>query len=330
MDVKRYNQIVENFKNKNIIVIGDIMLDSYLWGAANRISSEAPVPIIEVRSSNRNPGGAGNVALNLVKLGCQVTILSVIGRDANGEELELLLDSEGVDISGLVKDPDRTTSIKTRVIAQNQQVVRVDQESTEQLSKNILAEIKLKLNQLVPSYDAIIIADYDKGLLSKRLIDNITKISTQESIPVYVDPKLDNFFAYKNTRLFKPNYSEFQQALGLSDFDETEFIKHGKLLHKKLDAEILMVTLGADGAALFMEDGHISIPTRARKVHDVSGAGDTVISTFTLADICGANPFEAAALANFAAGRVCEEVGVVTITLDILNDIIFEEEEPTI
>ena len=280
MDVKPYNQIVDNFKNKNIMVIGDIMLDSYLWGAANRISSEAPVPIIEVGSSNRNPGGAGNVALNLVKLGCRATILSVVGNDANGEELELLLDSEGVDVGGLVKDPDRTTSIKTRVIAQSQQVVRVDQESTEQLSKNILDEVKLKLNQLLPSHDAIIIADYDKGLLSKQLINSVLKLSKQISIPIYVDPKIDNFFMYKMTRLFKPNFSEFQKAMGFSDLDKTEFVKQGKLLLKKLGAEILMVTLGADGVALFMEDGHISIPTRARKVHDVSGAGDTVISTF--------------------------------------------------
>jgi rfaE bifunctional protein kinase chain/domain len=327
MDKARYKQVVVKFTKKHVAVIGDIMLDSYLWGAAKRISSEAPVPIIAVDSSNTNPGGAGNVALNLVKLGAGSSIISVIGNDANGDQLALHLESEGVDTKGLIQDSDRNTSVKTRVIAQNQQVVRVDQETTDRLSKEKLDQIKSLLEGSIDQFDAIIVADYDKGLLSKELIDSIIQIGKKSSTPIYVDPKLDNFFAYNTTRLFKPNLAEFKQALGLIELSDEQFIDHGKKLQKKLGAEILMVTMGANGMALFNEDGYVSIPTRARKVHDVSGAGDTVISTFTLADICEANPFEAASLANFAAGRVCEEVGVVPITQEMLNDIIVPEED---
>jgi rfaE bifunctional protein kinase chain/domain len=207
------------------------------------------------------------------------------------------------------------------VISQNQQVVRVDQESTTDISKEIQRIVLKNFEDSITRSDAVILADYNKGLFSKPLINAITDISKSNKVPVYVDPKKNHFSDFKNSRLFKPNLKEFQQATG-SGYKSKNFIKQGTDFRSRISAEIVLITLGSEGISLFTEDGHISIPTKARKVHDVSGAGDTVISTFVLADLCGANPVESATLGNLAAGRVCEEVGVVPITLSKLADIV--------
>ena len=308
----RFEVILRGFSQKNILVIGDLLLDGYYWGKTERISPEAPVPIVEVHKTNFNPGGAGNVALNIAKLGSNISILGVIGSDDNGKMLLNLLEKEGIDVSQIIKLDDYQTPIKTRVFAQDQQVVRIDQENNSIKSDLILPEIKELLEKHLENYDGVILADYNKGLFTEEIILLIIELARKLSIPIYVDPKWDNFYEYKNVHFFKPNLLEFQKAIDkTSQLDDIG--KFGNQMRQKLNADILLVTRGADGATLFTNEEHQSIPTESHSVHDVSGAGDTVISAFALADLCGASASEAANIANVAASIVCGQVGVVPI-----------------
>ena len=320
MNIKpdRLNKILSGFTEKNILVIGDLLLDAYFWGKTERISPEAPVPIVEVDRTNYNPGGAGNVALNLVELGSKVSILSVIGSDMNGDTLLSQLKKAKIDVSQIIRLNNYQTPIKTRVIAQDQQVLRIDQEENYIDSKLILSIIEKSLLENITKIDGFVLADYNKGLLLKDIINIVLNIADKFSVPVYVDPKWDNFFEYKNVHFFKPNISEFQKAIG-NDYQESDFIKHGTQMREKLNTDILLVTKGSEEAVVFTKDGNDSIPTNAQSVHDVSGAGDTVISVFTLADLCGANAYESANIANIAASTVCAQVGVVPIKIDDLK-----------
>ena len=320
MNIKpdRLNKILSGFTEKNILVIGDLLLDAYFWGKTERISPEAPVPIVEVDRTNYNPGGAGNVALNLAELGSKVSILSVIGSDTNGDTLLSQLKKAKIDGSQIIRLNNYQTPIKTRVIAQDQQVLRIDQEENYIDSKLILSIIEKSLLENITKIDGFVLADYNKGLLLKDIINIVLNIADKFSVPVYVDPKWDNFFEYKNVHFFKPNISEFQKAIG-NDYQESDFIKHGTQMREKLNTDILLVTKGSEEAVVFTKDGNDSIPTNAQSVHDVSGAGDTVISVFTLADLCGANAYESANIANIAASTVCAQVGVVPIKIDDLK-----------
>ncbi len=321
MDQKRFEQITSQYSEKSILVIGDLMIDAYLWGIAERISPEAPVPIVHIQETNENPGGAGNVVANLRKLGAQVTIIGVVGDDIHGEKLVNLFDQNGVDSSGILKDKSRPTSVKTRVIAHGQQVVRIDQESLEHYSINLYKSLKTMTSEMIKNFDAVIIEDYNKGLFTPDFIQHIITTCNAENIPVYVDPKKQNIEAFRNVRLFKPNFPEFLNCIS-EEFEETRFQELGMKLRDSMNVELLMVTRGKDGIALFSEEGLNTIPTKARRVHDVSGAGDSVISTFTLSDLSGASATEAVVLANYAAGKVCEEVGVVPISLEKLSEIL--------
>ena len=314
----RFEEILKGFSQKNILVIGDLLMDAYFWGKTERISPEAPVPIVEVHRTNFNPGGAGNVALNLSKLGSKVSVLGLIGSDANGVTLTDLLKKEKIDISKIIQLDNYQTPIKTRVIAQDQQVVRIDQENNYSSIKKVLPTIQESLEEHLENIDGVILADYNKGLFSAVVINFIINITNQLSIPVYVDPKWDNFYEYKNVHFFKPNIQEFQKAVG-NNFQKDDFLKHGTKMRKKVNVDILLVTKGSDDAALFTKEGNHSIPTETHNVHDVSGAGDTVISTFTLADLSGANAIEAANIANIAASIVCAQVGVVPIKINDLK-----------
>jgi rfaE bifunctional protein kinase chain/domain len=313
----RFKEILNGFSEKNILVIGDLMLDAYFWGKTERISPEAPVPIVEVQQTNFNPGGAGNVALNLAELGSKVSVLAVIGNDVNGDTLISQLKKVKIDISSIIVLDNYQTPIKTRVIAQDQQVIRIDQENKSINSDSILSRIKESLENNIEKFDGVILADYNKGLFSKDVINLVINKVKEFSIPIYVDPKWDNFFEYKNVHFFKPNLQEFRQAVG-NEFQKDDFVKHGIKMMERLNTDILLVTKGSEGASLFTKDGNNSIPTETHKVHDVSGAGDTVISTFTLADLCGASAIEAANIANIAASIVCAQVGVVPINVDDL------------
>ena len=320
MDKNRFDQISSSFSQQSILVIGDVMLDKFMWGNASRISPEAPVPIISVNKISHSPGGAANVALNLSKLSANVQILGIVGDDNEGAILEDTLLKNGVKTQ-FITDAKISTTTKTRIIAHGQQVVRTDYEDIRDVNSDQIKIIKDILDKIISEIDAIIIQDYNKGLLVKDSIKTILEISSEKNIPVYVDPKKDNFFAYNKIRLFKPNLFEFESAINFKEQDKS-FKDLGKDLRKKINAEILMVTRSEEGVTLFTDKNVQTISTKARKVHDVSGAGDTAISAFVLADLCGANIEESAMISNYAAGRVCEEVGVVPISLEMIKDIV--------
>ena len=317
MDSKRFHALAEQFSQKHILVMGDLMLDSYMWGQANRISPEAPVPVVSVKEVTHNPGGAANVGWNIASLSAKVTMAGVVGNDIHGEQLLTLMSERGMNVESVVRDTNRPTTVKTRVIANSQQIVRTDFESLDELSNESLEAVQASVLKNIKDVDAIILADYNKGLFSEKIIGSILSIANENNVPVYVDPKHDHFYLFKGVRLFKPNADEFDQAMNSANIEDG-----GRALQKILDVEFVLVTLGASGMLLTTADESIRIPTKALAVHDVSGAGDTVISVFTLADLAGATAEEAATMANLAAGRVCEEVGVVPIDLEMLTEML--------
>ena len=317
MDSKRFHALAEQFSQKHILVMGDLMLDSYMWGQANRISPEAPVPVVSVKEVTHSPGGAANVGWNIASLSAKVTMAGVVGNDIHGEQLLTLMSERGMNVESVVRDTNRPTTVKTRVIANSQQVVRTDFESLDELSNESLEAVQASVLKNIKDVDAIILADYNKGLFSEKMIGSILSIANENNVPVYVDPKHDHFYLFKGVRLFKPNADEFDQAMNSANIEDG-----GRALQKILDVEFVLVTLGASGMLLTTADESIRIPTKALAVHDVSGAGDTVISVFTLADLAGATAEEAATMANLAAGRVCEEVGVVPIDLEMLTEML--------
>jgi len=318
MELDRFREITSAFGDKKVLVVGDLMLDTYLWGHADRISPEAPVPIVQVNKIEHNPGGAANVALNLASLGCQVTVIGLIGSDSEGKILTNLLDQRNIVCTNLVESDNRPTTVKSRIIAHNQQVVRADREVNSEMSESSNKALAESVKSTLHDMDAVVLEDYNKGVLNSVSINMLIEMANEAGTPVYVDPKKANFIAYKNARLFKPNLSEFKNAYAENESLEVAGFK----LKNELNAEILMITRGADGVSLFDGSDYHHIPTKARRVHDVSGAGDTVIATFTLSDICGASPEESVELSNYAAGRVCEEVGVVPISLEMLNEML--------
>jgi len=320
----RYIELEKNFSEKTVLVFGDLMLDNYLWGSVNRISPEAPVPVVKIKSSSSNPGGAANVAYNLSSLGSQATICGVVGDDKDGGLLRSILQEIGIKTEGIVVDPGRPTTVKTRIIAQGHHVVRTDWEEVSPLDNEVEKILISKLKDQLNSCDAVILEDYNKGLMSERLITQLIGICKTMSVPVYADPKFENFFYYRDITLMKPNLKEASRAVGASLSFKENLDQAGTALREKLQCEILLITKGEKGMSLFDKSGHHTIPTKARKVHDVSGAGDTVITTFCLSHLAGASPKEAAIVANYAAGRVCEDVGVVPITRENLHEIIIE------
>lgn len=320
MDKQRFDEISGSFSQKSILVIGDVMLDKFMWGKADRISPEAPVPIISVDQISHSPGGAANVALNLSKLSANAHILAIVGDDNESKLLEDSLIKDGVKVK-FIKDIKKSTTTKTRIIAHGQQVVRTDYENKNDITSEQIENIKDALYDLSTEIDAIIIEDYNKGILVKDCIETILDMSAKHNLPVYVDPKRDNFFVYNKIRLFKPNMFEFESMINF-DKQNKSFEELGKQLREKIDAEILMITRGEEGVTLFTDNNVQTIGTKARKVHDVSGAGDTAISAFVLSDLSGASIEESAMISNYAAGRVCEEVGVVPISLEMIKDIV--------
>jgi len=318
MELNRFREITAGFTHKNVLVVGDLMLDTYLWGDISRISTEAPVPIVEVKKIEHNPGGAANVALNLASLGSKVSVIGLIGIDAEGAILRDLMDQRNIVCTNLVESKNRPTTVKSRIIAHNQQVVRADREVNKDLSEFSNNNLIKSVKSIIEDVDAVILGDYNKGVLNLVSIKAVIQTANNAGKPVYVDPKEINFNVYKNVRLFKPNLSEFKNSYMESESLEVA----GFQFKQQLNTEILMITRGADGVSLFDGSDYHHIPTKARLVHDVSGAGDTVIATFTLSDLCGASPEESVTLSNYAAGRVCEEVGVVPISLEMLDEML--------
>lgn len=311
-------EIIQNAKNKNIAVVGDVMLDRYFWGSVTRISPEAPVPVIDIDSETIHLGGAANVAANLTSLGLKAYLCGIIGNDANADKFISLAEENNMDTSALYRDNNRPTTIKTRIMGNNQHIARVDREVREDISEEGLEFIISNIKR-IENLDGIILEDYNKGTITLKAIETITKYAIENNIPVYVDPKFDNFFAYQGVTLFKPNRKEASKALSMEFKSQADIEKAGKMLIEKLNAKNILLTLGADGMMLFEQDGTISkVPTIARNVSDVSGAGDTAIATLSASVAGGATMREAAALANFASGVVCESPGIVSIEIDEL------------
>ncbi len=319
--IERLDTILNNARGKKIMVVGDMMIDRYLWGTVNRLSPEAPVPIINIEDEDIRFGGAANVANNIISLGAIPIVVGVIGQDFWGLRFKSMLEAQHLTADGLIIEPDRPTTIKTRIIGNNQHIARVDREKTYPIQAETVQKLLTFIQAQMPQTDAIILQDYNKGVLIPELIHAIVQLANQHNVPVTVDPKFHNFMTYKNVTLFKPNRRETEEALAMRLQNQQDIINAGERLLKELNARAVLITLGEQGMALFEQHkSPVFMVTRARKVADVSGAGDTVIASVTVALSAGATMEEAVVLSNYAAGVVCEEVGVVPITTQALKE----------
>ncbi len=305
-------------KNKRIAVLGDIMVDTYIWGSVSRVSPEAPVPVVDIEKETSHLGGAANVANNIKTLGAEPILYGVIGNDEAGKKTVELLSNSMLSTKGILKDDSRPTTVKTRIIGNNQQIVRLDKEVKTPLSKSLEQKV-LDFLTSDTSLCAIVFEDYNKGMVTPTLISSVMEIAISKNIPVLVDPKKDNFFAFKNSTIFKPNKKEAEQALGYLLNTDEDIRRGGLELLSKLKAKYILLTLGERGMMLFEENGKISsVETNAKQISDVSGAGDTVIATLTVLIAGGASVSEAAYIANHAAGIACSKSGIVSVTTEEL------------
>ena len=315
--MKDYAQLFDAFASIKVGVVGDVMLDTYIWGKTERISPEAPVPIVSLHHRDHRVGGAGNVALNCRSLGAQVAVLSVTGDDEEAEKLRSLFREERIDTNYLVKSSSRITTNKTRIISRNQQMMRLDAEITNDLqeSDEVLLLDKVKEYITAEHPQIIIFEDYNKGVLTVKVIDQIISYCKQEGILTAVDPKRKNFFNYKGVDIFKPNLKEVKEGLNLllEVVTEQELRNIHAELHRLVQHRISLITLSEMGV-FYQDNGHASIiPSHRRNIADVSGAGDTVIAVASLVYAASRNVHLMAEVANIAGGLVCEEVGTVAI-----------------
>lgn len=298
------------------------MMDAYVLGKVTRISPEAPVPIISLDEEDERIGGAGNVALNLVALGAKPIISTVIGTDSNGEKLSSLFEASGISTEGIIRSNDRKTTVKTRVISNKQQLLRIDSEDTFPISKNEQNELIKRINSLMDDgLDAIIFEDYNKGVLTEDIITKVIEKANNSKIPTTVDPKKENFFAYKDVTLFKPNLKELKEGLNVQfNFikNQDEFESAVTLLENKLNNSISFITLSEHGVFIKNSDKKHYAKAHIRNISDVSGAGDTVIAVATLCLAANAEIEKIAEISNIAGGLVCEKSGVVSINRDEL------------
>ena len=301
--------IFKQFKKKHFLVIGDIMLDKYITGNVDRISPEAPVPIVRITDKFWRVGGAANVAKNIISLGAKSTLIGVVGDDISGQELISTLGKSKSINPKVIIDKKRKTTVKCRVLSQDQQLLRYDEEDKINLPDKILEKVKKEIKNIKHAIDGIIIQDYGKGLISENLLCWIKQFSLKKSIPIYIDPKKDLYKSYSESRLFKPNKNEFNHFAS----QDLDFKSRVIEFAKKNDFQILLVTLGKKGMSLFFDNQFINFPAKVKRVHDVSGAGDTVISVFALFDSVGLSPKTSALFSNIAASLVCEEVGVIPV-----------------
>ncbi len=326
---KRITDIISSFKDKKILIVGDIMLDEYIWGRVNRISPEAPVPVVDVTERSVRLGGAANVVQNLASVGITPYIAAVCGEDTNGKLLHKELEKSGCNISALVSSPERPTTTKTRIMAHQQQVVRVDDEDSSNLSENEETLLLSAIKNVINDIDAVIISDYGKGVITPTLINNLHSITKSRNIFVSVDPKENHWDFYGDVDVITPNLKEGYESLGLTLKgmpDDDEIISKGWEIVEKYSLKYLLLTLSEKGMMLFdstkKEPTHLH--TVAKDVYDVTGAGDTVISLFTAAIAAEADPVEATFIANHAAGITVAEIGTTSVTPDELLQTIYE------
>ncbi|KXK05878.1 MAG: Bifunctional sugar kinase/adenylyltransferase [Chlorobi bacterium OLB4] len=316
------NSILEYVSERKIYIVGDVMLDRYILGNVNRISPEAPVQVFDLEETSNRLGGAANVALNIKMLGSIPVMLGVIGADESAEILKNAFEKNNIDTSGLITDLNRFTTTKTRLIASSQHLLRIDSESKEDIGADIEDKIVSRLNDEKNEIDIIILQDYNKGVLTKNLISRITAFAKDNEKRVLVDPKFFNFLEYKGAFVFKPNKKELQEAFTKKINTDEELIAVCSELVDIIECKYLVLTLGEKGMIMFSKSNgvpdYVKIPTHARKVADVSGAGDTVVSTLAVCLSGGADIYDAVKISNYAAGMVVEEIGIVPITKDNL------------
>lgn len=323
----RLRTILSHAHGAAIAVLGDVMVDRYFWGSVSRISPEAPVPVVDVESETYHLGGAANVAANIRSLGATPILFGVVGDDATGSLLERLTVEAGLDSHGLVTAPRRPTTVKTRVIGNNQQLIRLDREVRTEVGSKIVEQVVAKL-QSQENLKAIVLEDYDKGFLSDEMITSVVALANKIEVPVFVDPKRHALTAYSGVYLYKPNRKEASDVLGRPLPTADDVVEAGRELQVKLNCPNILITLGSSGMMLFEDQGIVSsVPTRARSVADVSGAGDTAIATLAVCVAGKASVKEASALANAAAGVVVSMPGIVSITQEALVEVIQQDEQ---
>lgn len=315
LDAVRAEALLSCLEGTKIIVVGDLILDQYVWGEVNRISPEAPIPVVEVLKESFSLGGAANVAHNARTLGAVVDACGVVGQDEEGRRLLRMLEEKGIGTDGVITDPSRPTTLKTRIVAHRQQVVRVDREDVRNLDRPLLAELLKRLRGLVQKGAAIVLEDYGKGVIQEALLREILPLAKRSGKIVTVDPKRDHFALYEGVTAITPNRHEAEIATGIRIADQKSLHEAGSILLGRLSCAAVLIKLGERGMCLF-ESGQrpYEIQARAREVFDVSGAGDTVIAVFTTALASGASMREAAVLSNLAGGLVVEKLGTATVT----------------
>jgi rfaE bifunctional protein kinase chain/domain len=322
--IKKENirEIFKSFNNLNVLIIGDVMIDSYLWGKVNRISPEAPVPIVTVKNKERRLGGAANVALNIQALGANPILCSVIGVDIEGQAFMELLKTQKLSQKGILKSRDRITTVKTRIIGNNSQLLRVDEEEETDIiyteTQQLLTLISYIINH--DKIDVIIFEDYNKGLINTKLISKVVELSKSKNIPTCVDPKKKNFNSYKGVSLFKPNIKELREGIKLDNYVENinEIQRAVSSYRVKQKIETVLVTLAEKGVITNSRKVKEHLPAHIRSIADVSGAGDTVISVASLCRALECSDILTAAIANLSGGLVCEQIGVVPVNKEQL------------
>lgn len=312
---ERLREIVNAFAGRRVLVVGDIMLDEYVWGEANRISPEAPVMVVEVRDTTYAIGGAGNVGHNIRSLGAHPRLCGVIGDDMMGKILQGIAAGAGIDTEGLVCAPDRPTTVKTRIVAHSQQVVRVDRETRDPISGTALDEMLVKVKHAIPTIDAVILSDYAKGALTDELTETVVSLARAAGKPTAANLKPPRVAPFRGATLLTLNMHEAERASNETIRCDADLHCVGRALRERLDCRALLITRGADGVALFTDGIEpVHIPARRVEVYDVTGAGDAVISASTLALISGASPAEAAAIGNLAGNAKVRKLGVAPVT----------------
>jgi D-beta-D-heptose 7-phosphate kinase/D-beta-D-heptose 1-phosphate adenosyltransferase len=312
---KKVEALLGRFDRVHILVVGDLMLDRFIWGSVTRISPEAPVPVVEVTSESDVPGGSANVVNNICALGGRVHVCGLIGSDRIGRNLLEKLSHTRIDLTGVILDSRRSTTLKTRIIAHSQQVVRVDKENRAPIRDRETARLLSYIRSLIGRLDAVIIEDYGKGLVTQQLVRELIRLSREHDVILAVDPKRGHVIDYRGITVITPNRTEALWLAGPESSDRVDLDEVGRNLLARLACKGVLITLGEQGMRLFQEGRKpTGIPTAAREVYDVSGAGDTVISAFTLALAAGASMADAAILANYAAGVVVGKVGTATVS----------------
>ncbi len=318
--------LIKNFKNKKILVIGDVMLDKYIWGSVTRISPEAPVQIVEVKKESFVPGGAANAANNIAALGAQTFIIGIVGNDQAKEQLVHSLRKNNIETE-FVTDAKRPTIQKVRVMGQNQQLMRIDYENKEFVEEDVEAKVMDKITKLLKMIDAVLISDYNKGFMTRKITEWLIKKCNENKKPVIVDTKSLNKEFFKNATLMTPNHDEASRLAEIEEKTENDAIRIGNKLMNELNCNV-MITRGAKGMLLFTKEGKITdIPTKARQVFDVTGAGDTVSAVMTLGLASGISLKDSAKIANYAAGIVVGKVGTATASVDELSEAMSSDKE---